>query len=120
MIVRVLPQLNNSSPSADTAPMRICNLEEVPVGLGRAFAVGGRTIALFRTRANKVFAFDNRCPHKGGPLSEGMLAGESVVCPLHAFRFDMHNGQCDQPGVCTLKTYPIELRGNDIYLLSLD
>ena len=43
---------------------------------------------MFRTRTGKVFAVDGTCPHKGGPLADGMLVGEQVVCPLHAFRFD--------------------------------
>ena len=101
-------------------PIRLCAADELPLGLGRAFAVEGRTIAVFKTRSGKIFAVDNRCPHKSGPLAEGMLAGDYVVCPLHANRFDMATGQCEQPGVCALKTYPIELRGPEIYLLALD
>ena len=50
--------------------------------------------------------------HDGGEIgrqSEGMLAGEQVVCPLHAFRFDPGSGACDQPGVCAVETYPVEV-----------
>jgi nitrite reductase (NADH) small subunit len=87
----------------------VCDLDELPVGLGRAFRVGEHSIALFRTRTGKVFAVANQCPHRGGPLADGMLAGEQVVCPLHAFRFDPQSGACDQPGVCATATYPVEL-----------
>lgn len=86
----------------------ICHLDELPIGLGRAFRVGDHAIAVFRTRGGKVFAVANQCPHKGGPLADGMLAGEQVVCPMHAFRFDA-SGECDQPGVCAVATHPVEV-----------
>jgi nitrite reductase (NADH) small subunit len=89
----------------------VCELGDLPVGLGRAFRVGGHAVAVFRTRTGKVFAVANRCPHKGGPLADGMLAGDQVVCPLHAFRFDPDGGACDQPGVCPVMTYPVEVLG---------
>ena len=87
----------------------VCDWDDLPVGLGRAFRVGSHSIALFRTRTGKVFAVANLCPHRGGPLADGMLAGEQVVCPLHSFRFDSASGACDQPGVCAAVTYPVEL-----------
>lgn len=86
----------------------VCELDELPVGLGRAFRVGGHAVAVFRTRTGKVFAVANKCPHRGGPLADGMLAGEQVVCPMHAFRFDA-GGECDQPGVCAVETYLVEV-----------
>src|SRR5438093_11384674 len=84
-----------------TLEVRLCALEELPVGLGRAFDVEGHRIAVFRTRAGTVRAVANRCPHKNGPLADGMLAGDAVVCPLHNFRFDLNTGACDQPDVCS-------------------
>jgi nitrite reductase (NADH) small subunit len=89
--------------------VRLCPLDEIPVGLGRSFRVGGKLIAVFRSRSGRVFAVDGVCPHKGGPLADGMLAGEHVVCPLHAFRFHAAEGACDQPGVCGVATYPVEV-----------
>ena len=87
----------------------VCELDELPVGLGRAFRVGAHAIAIFRSRTGDVFAVANRCPHRGGPLSDGMLAGEQVVCPLHAFRFHRESGDCDQAGTCSIPTYPVEV-----------
>ncbi|HVT83265.1 MAG TPA: nitrite reductase small subunit NirD [Phycisphaerae bacterium] len=129
MIVQILPQIEDrnsgAAPAIENRPSQIsnlkseihlCSLDDLPLGLGRAFEIQGRTIALFRTRTGKVFAFDNQCPHKQGPLSEGMLAGDSVVCPLHAFRFDMNTGDCDQPNTCALKTHPVELRNNEVFI----
>lgn len=88
----------------------VCELEDLPIGLGRAFRIGEESIAVFRSRTNRVFAVANRCPHRGGPLADGMLAGEQVVCPMHAFRFDPNDGECDQQGVCSVPTYPVELK----------
>ena len=94
-------------------PIRVavCQVDEVPLGLGRPFDVAGKRIALFRNRSGKVFGVDGICPHKNGPLADGMLAGDSVVCPLHGFKFDSENGGCDQPGVCSITTYPAEVVG---------
>ena len=89
--------------------LALCQIDDLPVGLGRSFEVGETPIAVFRTRAGKVFATDAFCPHKGGPLADGMLAGDQVVCPYHAFRFDSETGACDQPNVCAIATYPIDV-----------
>jgi nitrite reductase (NADH) small subunit len=105
-----LLQLNQLENAAALVPL--CPLADLPVGLGRAFTVAGKTIAVFRTRAGKLFATNNSCPHKNGPLSEGILSGDSVVCPLHQFRFDMSSGACDQENVCAVATYQvIEMEG---------
>ncbi len=92
----------------------VCALADLPVGLGRSFDIGGQSVAVFRTRAGRVFATANRCPHKGGPLADGMLAGEQVVCPYHAFRFHADGGECDQPNVCAVATYPVEVVGESV------
>lgn len=95
------------SPTLTRVPL--CTLDDLPVGLGRPFRVGDTPVAVFRTRAGKVFAVDASCPHRGGPLADGMLAGDQVVCPYHAFRFHADTGACDQPGVCAIATYPVEV-----------
>ena len=87
----------------------LCAVDDIPLGLGRGFVVGEESIALFRSRSGRVFAVAGNCPHKGGPLADGMLAGDQVVCPLHAFRFDPSTGACDQPGVCSIPTYEVEV-----------
>jgi nitrite reductase (NADH) small subunit len=96
--------------------VRVCTIDELPIGLGRAFNVADREIALFRTRRGNIFAVDNLCPHKGGPLAEGILAGDVVVCPLHAFRFEVASGECDQPGTCPVGRYAVTQDGNDVYI----
>ncbi len=96
------------------ANLPFCTVDEIPIGQGRPFVVGDRRVAVFRSRTGKFFATDDRCPHKGGPLADGVLVGDQIVCPLHAFRFRGDSGECDQPGVCAVQTYPVEVSGNDV------
>lgn len=94
----------------------LCTLDDIATGLGRAFDVGGRPIAVFRSRDGRVFAVEGTCPHKGGPLADGMLIGEQVVCPLHAFRFSGTSGACDQPNVCAVEAFPAEVRDGTVFV----
>jgi nitrite reductase (NADH) small subunit len=102
--------------TATTTRVPLCTLDDIATGLGRAFDVGGRSVAVFRSRDGKVFAVDGKCPHKGGPLADGMLIGEQVVCPLHAFRYQGTSGECDQPGACAIEAHPAEVRDGIVYI----
>jgi nitrite reductase (NADH) small subunit len=70
----------------------IGSIDEIPVGEGRTFAVGGKQIAVFRLRDGSLRAIDAVCPHKGGPLADGLADDRVVVCPLHGYTFDMCTG----------------------------
>jgi len=94
----------------------LCVLDDIATGLGRSFDVAGRTIAVFRGRDGRVFAVDGVCPHRGGPLADGMLIGDQVVCPLHAFRFHGTTGECDQPGTCRIESYPAEVNDGTVFV----
>ena len=84
----------------------IGHVSQVPLGEGRNFDVDGTLITVFRTRANDVFATQPRCPHKGGPLADGLLGGTLLVCPLHDTTFDLRTGEA-VAGDCRLRTYPV-------------
>lgn len=86
--------------------MIVAPLAAIPPGEGRTFEIGGHRIAIFHTRAGRVFATQAECPHKGGPLADGLIGGDSVICPLHSWKFDLSTGQM-QAGSCALKTYPV-------------
>src|SRR5687768_15535952 len=74
-------------------PMRVCKLEDIPrLGARRYVRGDGETIAVFRTATDGVFALLDRCPHKGGPLSQGIVFGESVACPLHNWTIGLDDG----------------------------
>jgi nitrite reductase (NADH) small subunit len=70
----------------------ICALDDVPPRGARRVMVGHEPIAIFRTGDDQVFALVDRCPHKGGPLSMGIVHGHSVTCPLHAMVIDLASG----------------------------
>jgi nitrite reductase (NADH) small subunit len=96
--------------STATIPLTsVCRVDDVPVGLGRAFRLGDERVAVFRSRTGKVFAVADRCPHRGGPLADGMIVGDQIVCPLHAFRYHGETGECDQKGQCAIQTFPVEV-----------
>jgi nitrite reductase (NADH) small subunit len=85
-------------------------IHEIPVGEGRVYQVGGRRIAVFRTRSGDVYAADAKCPHRGGPLADGVLGGHCVVCPLHNYVFDLRTGGAPSQDCPPLTTYPIFVR----------
>ena len=76
------------------APVDIGPIDAIAPGQGRAFIVAGRTIAVFRQRDGRVFATDNQCPHRGGPLAEGIVGNGTVICPLHSWKIDLASGRC--------------------------
>ena len=115
MTLAQFPDIKSQISDSPT-PIPVCPLEDLPIGLGRAFTIAGKTIAIFRTRAGKLFATNNTCPHKKGPLAEGLLSGDQVVCPLHQFRFDMTSGHCDQENICSVTTYPVTLIDNTVHI----
>lgn len=69
---------------------------DIPLREGRSVRVDGREIAIFNL-GGRFLAIDNRCPHKGGPLAEGIVAGDAVVCPLHAWKVDLQTGAVSRP-----------------------
>ena len=84
---------------------RVGPLDAVPRGEGRVFEVGGQRLAVFRTHADQVFATQERCPHLGGPLADGLIDGGTVICPLHDRTYDLRSGD----GVnteCRVQIYP--------------
>lgn len=93
-------------------------LVAIPTGEGREFEVAGERIAVFRTRGGGVFAVQAHCPHKAGPLADGLVGGETLVCPLHSWKFDLATGEALN-GNCGLKTYPVRLDEMDRIVVTL-
>jgi nitrite reductase (NADH) small subunit len=77
----------------------------IPPGEGRAYTVKNLTLAVFRQRDGRLFATDNACPHRGGPLADGVTGAGAVICPLHARKFDLETGRCVSGGTEVLRTY---------------
>ena len=78
--------------SEETCWLRITAGDNIPLREGRAVMVGEREIAIFNL-GDRFLAISNRCPHKNGPLADGIVSGDTVVCPLHAWQFSLATGQ---------------------------
>ncbi|MGH3771609.1 MAG: Rieske (2Fe-2S) protein [Pseudonocardiaceae bacterium] len=85
---------------------RLGPIEQIPLGEGRAFAVDGEQVAVFRTRARELWALGAVCPHAGGPLADGQIDRRQVLCPLHGHAFALADGSCST-GDYALRTYPV-------------
>ncbi len=94
-------------------------ISSIPEGEGRTFSVGNARLAVFRSRGGRVFATQADCPHKGGPLADGLLGGSTLICPLHAQKFDLETGRA-MSGGCDLKTYRARLNATGLILVELD
>ncbi len=81
-------------------------VDMVPVGQGHCFIIYGQQVAVFRDRLGKLFAVENRCPHRQGPLAEGIMGDGKIVCPLHGHKFDLASGQGSEAHEC-IKTYRV-------------
>jgi nitrite reductase (NADH) small subunit len=81
-----------------TRTISLGSISRIPVGQGRCYVVGSDEIAVFRQRDGRIFATQNRCPHRQGPLSEGVIGSGHVICPLHGHRFSLKDGAGSEPG----------------------
>jgi len=86
-----------------------------PLGAKR-FRLGGDTIAVFRTSSDEYFALVDRCPHRGGPLSEGIVSGRGVACPLHGWVIALDSGAAVAPDNGRAPTLPVKIVDGRIQL----
>ena len=98
--------------------IQITETENIPPREGRTVKIGALSIALFNT-GEKFLAVDNRCPHKGGPLADGIVGGTTVTCPLHNWRICLETGEvskgCDAQ-MPPVTQYPVRVEEGLIYL----
>ena len=94
----------------------IGHVEDIPRRGARCVNTPQGKIAVFRTQEDQIFAMDNQCPHKGGPLNEGIVHGASVTCPLHNWVFDLNTGLAQGADEGRIATYPVRLDGERILL----
>ena len=98
-----------AEPLVDVGP-----LDDIPRQGARVIRTAQGCVALFRTADDRVFALEDRCPHKGGPLSEGIVHGASVTCPLHNWVFDLSSGQAQGADKGMVRTFPIRVQNGRI------
>ena len=100
-----------------TAWTLICRIEDIPVlGSRRVARDTGLDVAVFRNDSDEVFALLDRCPHKGGPLSQGIVFGTSVACPLHNWNIGLCDGQAQAPDSGCTPRFEVKLDAGQVYL----
>lgn len=91
-------------------------IADVPERGARLVKTPGGCVAVFRTGPDEVFAVSDRCPHKGGPLSEGIVHGKNVTCPLHNWVFSLETGAAQGADEGRIATYPIRVEDGRLLL----
>ena len=92
------------------------SLYDIPLLGSRIVRLPYTDIAIFRGEGDRLFAVEDKCPHKEGPLSQGIVHGSQVTCPLHSWVIDLATGEAVAPDVGCVKTYDVRLSGSDLYL----
>ena len=95
--------------------VRVCAEDDVPPMEGRAVVVEGYRLAVFRTESG-FRALYGVCPHRGGPLSDGDVAGGVVSCPLHARKVDLETGEVKNDYLSRVPTFPVKVEDGEVYL----
>lgn len=96
--------------------IRIGMLDEIPRLGARVVETEKGNIAVFRTATDAVFALHDKCPHKGGPLSQGIVHGDRVACPLHDWKIQLETGLAVAPDEGCAASFPIRIEEGIIYL----
>jgi nitrite reductase (NADH) small subunit len=94
----------------------VCELDEIPALGARVVAHPDGAIAVFRTDGDRVFALRNACPHEGGPLSEGIVHGNTVTCPLHNWNVDLDSGCACAPDQGSARRYATRVDAGVVWL----
>src|SRR5437660_984364 len=96
------------------AEHRCARAEELEPGTVRQVTVEGRTLALGRGEDGTLFAFDNMCAHQGGPLGQGYVEGDLLVCPLHGWSYRISDGACTMLPALRITQHPVREDGEDV------
>lgn len=91
----------------------VARTEDLPPGQGRVVEVNGTEVALFNLNGT-YYAIDNTCAHQGGPLGEGLLQGEEVVCPWHSWRYNVKTGISPANPSVKVKTYSVKIESGSV------
>ena len=94
----------------------VCELSDIPKLGARVVRHGDLDIAVFRNADDEIFALEDRCPHKGGPLSQGIVHGKKVTCPLHGWNIELASGCAVAPDEGCAREFPIKIEGSRVWL----
>jgi nitrite reductase (NADH) small subunit len=95
--------------------VRTIRMEELPPGTVRELYIEGKAVAVANV-GGKIYAINNTCLHRGGPLGQGLLEGKVVTCPWHGWQFDVTSGQAVQNPAAGVDCYAAEIRGQDVFI----
>lgn len=91
------------------------DIDQIPIGQGRCFLFKEEEIAVFRSRGGEIFAIENKCPHRQGPLAEGIIGAGKVICPLHGHKFDLKTGKGSESAEC-VRIFNVSIENNQLIL----
>lgn len=94
----------------------VCSLDDIPLLGARVVRGESGDIALFRDGDGGVFALRDKCPHRGGPLSQGMVAGNQVTCPMHSWKIGLADGEAQAPDKGCARRYPVKVEQGRVWL----
>jgi nitrite reductase (NADH) small subunit len=96
---------------------QVCRVDDIlPLGARRVARSTGPAVAVFRTADDRIYALLDRCPHKAGPLSQGIVFGHSVACPLHNFNIGLDDGCAKAPDEGRVPTFQVKVEDGAVYL----
>ena len=96
--------------------VKLCDVSDVPVRGARTVWANGKVLGVFKTQSSEIFVIDNQCPHKKGPLSEGIIHDNRVTCPLHSWVIDLSTGQVQGEDEGCVKSYEAVVRDGQVYV----
>ncbi|GAB3625887.1 nitrite reductase [Pandoraea terrae] len=94
----------------------VCEISAIPKLGSRVLSRTTGNVAIFRTESDKVFALLDHCPHKGGALSQGIVHGETVTCPLHAWNIALASGEACAPDVGCARRFPVRVENGAVFV----
>ncbi len=96
--------------------VEVVALKDIPILGSRVVVTDTMKIAVFRTAKDEVFAIKDACPHKQGPLSQGIVHGTSVTCPMHNWKIDLVSGKALAPDEGCTNVFPVKVEAGIVYL----
>ena len=100
---------------AERVFVRVARRDAVVPGIATVVRAGDRDVAIFDV-AGDLHAYENCCPHQGGPIGEGIVDGNTVTCPWHAWCFDLRNGKMTLGDFASLRSFRVRVEGDDVYV----
>ncbi len=93
--------------------VKVASVSDLAEGSAKTVEVNGKAIALFNV-GGAIYALDNTCLHRGGPLGDGLLEGDTVTCPWHGWQYKIKTGEYVRNVAARVASYPVQVEGNDI------